>query len=170
MQFNVSTLLKEYTGASREHDIDDTVLIDGRPQRLRGHARFDRTPDGILVRAALTGETEEVCSRCLRPFVHPVEVRFDEQYIPLVDVETGRVVEAPEGIEDAYRITQRHMLDLGDAVRQYWEMALPMAAVCREDCPGLCPDCGQDRAADGHACAGDQDDARWSKLRDLKLR
>lgn len=169
MQFNVSSLLKEHTGATREYDIDETVTIGGEQRKLGGHVRFDRTPDGILVRAQLKGEASADCSRCLRPLTFPVHVRFDEEYVPTVDVMGGGRLAAPGGKEDAYRIDERHVLDLREPIEQYWEMALPMAPVCAADCRGLCPSCGEDMSAGGHECADDASDARWAKLRNLKL-
>ncbi len=108
------------------------------------------------------------CGRCLRPVSFPVEIAFEEEYIPTVDVHTGARVTPPTGGDEAYRIDERHILDLRQPAREYWTMALPMAPVCRPDCPGLCPLCGEELAA-GHPCSREQIDARWSKLADLRL-
>lgn len=170
MQFNVSSLLKERTGATREYDIDDVVMVDGAGRRLVGHARMDRTPDGILVRARMTGQDEAECSRCLRHLTFPVIVEVEEEWIPTVDVDTGARVEPREGEEEAYRITARHILDLGEAGRQYWTMARPMAPVCEENCGGICAVCGREHAEAGHECVAGEIDDRWTKLRELKLR
>lgn len=169
MQFNVSSLLKEATGATREYDIDDDIRIDGVGHRLSGHTRFDRTRDGILVRAALRGDESAECGRCLKPFRFPVHIVFDEEFIPTVDVDSGARIMPPEGEEEAYRIDARHMLDLNEAIEQYWTMALPLAPVCRDDCAGICAVCGDDLYQATHNCAGEQTDARWAKLQDLKL-
>jgi uncharacterized protein len=169
MQFNVSTLLKEPTGATRQYDIDDDLKVDGERQRLTGHVRFDRTHDGVLVRATLSGVAHDECSRCLRPITFDVPVQFEEEYIPVVDVVTGAHVEPPEGVDDAYRISERHMLDVGEAAEQYWRMALPMAPACQEECRERCPHCGALLVDAAHECAAMQADARWAKLRGLKL-
>jgi uncharacterized protein len=174
MLFNVASLLKEITGTLREDDIDDDVAIDGETHHLTGHVRFDRTNDGILVRARLHGQTSDACARCLRPVDYPVDIVIEEEYLPTVDVVTGAPLD-PAEVEvdairaDAYRIDKRHMIDLTEPIEQYWAMALPMAPVCREDCPGLCPSCGQEQDAAGHTCAPDDGDSRWAKLRNLQL-
>jgi len=168
MKFNVASLLKEHTGATREFDLDEELLLDGGRRRLSGHVRFDRTRDGVLVRAHLSGEAAGECSRCLRPLTFRVPVDLEEEYIPTVDIDSGARVRAPEGEEDAYRIDARHMLDLAPAVREYWGMAVPMAPRCAEDCGGLCPQCGAERGA-GHVCAGDDGDPRWAALRGVRL-
>ena len=169
MHFNVASLLKESTGALREFDIDDDLRIEGETHRLRGHVRFDRTHDGVLVRARLHGDGAAECARCLKPIAYPIDLVIEEEYLPTVDVVTGAPVDAPEGEDDAYRIDKRHMIDLAEPIEQYWSMAVPMAPVCRDDCPGICPVCGQERAAEGHACTREQVDARWAKLQNLHL-
>jgi len=168
MEYNVSTLLREHTGATRAYGIDDDVYVDGETHHVLGHVRMDRTPNGILVRATLRGDAEDECSRCLRPITYAVDVSFEEEYIPTVDVITGSHVAVPEGSEDAYRIDEHHILDLRQAAGEYWATALPMAPLCRDDCPGLCPVCGEEISGD-HPCAREQVDARWEKLAKLRL-
>lgn len=169
MQFNVASLLQEATGATREYDIDDDLRVDGEKHHVTGHVRFDRTPRGVLVRAHMSGAANDVCSRCLKPLTIDVRVDFEEMYYPTIDVHTGARVDLEEGIEDAYRINERHVIDLGEAAQQYWSMALPMAPLCDEQCAGLCPVCGEEIGAAAHACTREQVDARWSKLAELKL-
>jgi uncharacterized protein len=169
MQFNVSELLRESYGSFRDHDIDDDLRIDGERQHFTGHVRFDRVPAGILVRAKLHNDWRTDCSRCLEPCTLPIDLTIEEQYIPTIDPISGSRVTPPPGEEDAYRINERHMIDLSLPVQQYWTMAQPIAPVCREDCAGICPTCGE-RPASGHACVSDQADDRWARLRDLKLR
>jgi uncharacterized protein len=171
MQFNVVSLLKEATGATREYDIDAVdVATDGEPVTLSGHARFDRTPRGIFVRASFDGVHDEVCSRCLRPITIPIHIEFQEEYLPTVDVVTGAPADLEEGDQEAYRISPNHVIDLAEPAREYWQMALPMAPLCRDDCPGLCPLCGTELSDVGHACTREQVDARWAKLAGLRER
>ena len=169
MQFNVASLLKEHPGAMREYVIDDDVRVDDETHHLTGSARFDRTPDGVLVRARMTGKQSAQCSRCLKDVNYDVPVEFDEEYIPTIDVDTGARITPPEGEEDAYRIDDHHMIDLSEPVAQYWTMAVPIAPLCEEACRGLCPVCGEEIGASDHRCTREQIDDRWSALRDLKL-
>lgn len=168
MKFNVASLLKEPTGASREYDIDDDIRIDGKTRHVRGRVRFDRTPQGVLVRAHVSGTMDAQCSRCLKPVTVPVDVAFEEVYVPTHDVNTGARIALEEGDEESYRIDDRHMLDLGEAIAQYWAMAEPMAPLCDEDCRGICPDCGAAlEAGTEHECARRQTDPRWARLAEL---
>ena len=174
MLYNVASILKEHSGATREVDIDDDMPVDdprapGRSTRvhLTGHARLDRTPRGILVRATVHGTHEDQCSRCLRPTSTPIDITMEEEFIPIIDVDSGMRVEIREGEEDAFRINARNELDLREPLAQYWAMALPMAPVCDGGCAGLCPNCGKE-ATDGHVCNDQPVDERWAKLARLK--
>ncbi len=169
MQFNVASLLQEPTGATRVYDVDEDMQIDGATRRVSGHVRFDRTPRGVLVRADMHGTMDDMCSRCAKPITYPVDMEIAEEYVPTIDIVTGAAVETIEGEEDAYRVDAQHVIDLTDAVRQYWSVALPMAPLCDEECRGLCPVCGEDIASTGHACTGEEVDTRWAALARLKL-
>ncbi|MDP9236836.1 MAG: DUF177 domain-containing protein [Chloroflexota bacterium] len=170
MQFNVSSLLREHTGAVREYDIDDDLVVDGQRHHARGHTRFDRTPRGVLVRATLDGTASADCSRCLKPITYDVNITIEEEYFPTIDIDSGAKFELAEGEDlEAYRIDVRHFIDLSMTAAEYWAIAQPMAPVCDEACRGLCPDCGAELSAGEHACAADGGDARWSKLANLKL-
>jgi uncharacterized protein len=166
MLYNVSSLLKEHTGASREFEVDDDLQFESETHHVTGHVRLDRTPRGILVRAVLRGATDAQCVRCLAPVSIPIEITIEEEFIPSIDVNTGARVQIDEGDEEAYRINARHQLDLREPARQYWAMAMPMAPLCREDCPGICAFCGKD-AGPNHACAEQPVDERWAKLSQL---
>ncbi len=168
MEYNVSSLLKEHTGATREYDVDDDIVVDAARHHVSGGVRMDRTPGGIFVRAHLSGEMQDECGRCLKPVAYPIVLDIEEEYIPVVDINSGARITPPEGEEDAYRISERHILDLGEAAQQYWALALPIAPVCRDDCPGLCPACGEEIGFD-HPCSREQIDARWQKLANLRL-
>lgn len=169
MQFNVVSLLKEATGATREYDIEAAdVSIGAETVAMAGHARFDRTPRGIFVRARFHGMRDDVCSRCLKLVSFPVHIEFEEEYLPTVDVVSGAPVEVKEGDDEAYRISPNHLIDLAEPAREYWVLALPMAPLCRDDCPGLCPLCGAELSDSGHACTREQVDARWAKLANLR--
>ena len=168
MQYNVSTLLKEPVGSTREYQVDSQVLVDGdraHRQRVLGRAVFLRTKDGVLVRAHLEGAQSDQCSRCLQPLDLPMQLDIEEEFFASVDAVTGVRLPAPEDPE-AFRIDSQHTLDLEETVRQYWAAALPMQALCRPDCRGLCPRCGQDLNQVACSCVPEEDE-RWSALREL---
>lgn len=168
MDMNVSQLLRESIGATRGLDIDEPMDItgSGRPRRVRGSCNLLRTQRSILVKCALEAEVDLTCSRCLSPFVQPVKIRFEEEFHPMVDVDTGAFLPPPEE-SHAFTIDERHTLDLTEAIRQYALLAIPMKALCKKDCAGLCPVCGKNLNEGKCDCPPDDTDPRWARLADL---
>ncbi|MEK9659410.1 MAG: DUF177 domain-containing protein [Chloroflexota bacterium] len=171
LQINVAGLLKEHAGATRSVELDGPVLEleDGTQAHVSGRLRLTRTDRGVWLSGALDIGAPEMCSRCLVPFTQTVRVQVDDVFLPAVDIHTGsrlRPDELDEPDADTGSIDEHHMMELTEALRQYRLAALPMAPVCRQDCKGICPQCGEDRNQGGCTCEPEQD-ARWAKLRDL---
>jgi uncharacterized protein len=167
LQFNVATLLREPVGSTRHYDIDDNARVDER-RHVTGRASFLRTNRGILVTARLAGVLAQECSRCLKPLEVPIAIEFEEEYFASVQPGTGAPLPPPDDPE-AFRIDARHILDLEDAVSQFWTAALPMQPLCQPDCRGLCPSCGQDWNTGQCDCAPGGD-PRWSALEQLSTK
>ena len=83
MQINVSQLLKESIGSTRNYKVSRTIDItgEGNKSKVEGEVRLMRTNRGILVQGELNTEIELTCSRCLNLFHHPVTLSFEEEYI-----------------------------------------------------------------------------------------
>jgi DUF177 domain-containing protein len=168
MFFNVSGLIQEGIGATRTHDVEGTVQVEGRaPEQVAGRVEMLRTKAGVLVRAHLDLVEPEVCSRCLRPLEEKVILKFEEEFLATLDVRSGEEIdEAPD--PDAFTIDENHMLDLTEAVRQYREVSLDMQPLCRPDCRGLCPHCGKDLNLGDCECDKGAVDDRWARLAALR--
>jgi uncharacterized protein len=121
--------------------------------------RLESVSEGVLVsgtaRVMLTGE----CARCLDPLTEELEVDIQQLF-----VYPGNEIDEDDEDDVIGRLVDDY-IDLEPLLRDAVVLALPLAPVCREDCPGLCPDCGA-RLADvdpghGHELA----DPRWAALR-----
>jgi uncharacterized protein len=169
MQINVSQLLQEPIGSTREYDIDaDAEIIgDGNTYHVQGNCNLLRTQRSVLVRCVLDTEVKLTCSRCLSRFRHPIKIKFEEEYVPTVDIHSGAALPPPEDA-GSFTIDERHNIDLTEAVRQYSLMAVPMKALCNEDCAGLCPKCGKNLNQGKCDCPAEEVDPRWVKLTELK--
>ena len=167
MLFNVSGLMQEGIGATRQHEIDGSLEAEGRESEpLTGQVELLRTKTGVLVRAHLQITATDACSRCLRPLSQVLSVDFEEEFQATVDRHTGEpVTDRPDG--DDFLIDENHMLDLTEAVRQYREAVADMQPLCRPDCLGICPDCGKDRNSGECSCAEAPVDSRWAALAGL---
>ena len=164
MLFNVSGLIQEGLGATRRHDIQGTLTSPGRkPERVSGEVELLCTKAGVLVRAHLSLIEPETCSRCLKPLEETLKIEFEEEFQATLDLRSGQSVkEAPD--PDAFMIDEQHMLDVTEAVRQYREALATMQPLCRPDCRGLCPNCGQDLNLGQCGCEASAIDSRWAGL------
>jgi len=163
MLFNVSQLLRSPVGEMRHY------VLDPEPPVHAGTADLVRLPSGVLVTVSANVVLDLVCSRCLAPFGSPAHIDFDEIYVQQYDAATGaRLDTQNDEDEDSFRIGADHLIDITEAVRQYSEMATAMQPLCSPDCPGLCPECGQDLSVGGCRCEREATDTRWSALAALK--
>lgn len=132
---NVAQLLKEPTGSTRSYDPSE--VIKGQPRgSLRGKIALVHTGQGILVQGELSAQVELVCGRCLRPFPYSLNFSFEEEFLPTIDVSSGLPLSLPEESE-GFTIDSNHILDLGEVIRQYILLNLPMKPLCRPDCAGI---------------------------------
>jgi uncharacterized protein len=168
MQINVSQLLQEPIGSTREYEINaaDEIIDDGKEYNVRGKCHLMRTQRSILVKCTLDAEVELNCSRCLSRFRHPLKIKFEEEYMPTLDIHSGAPLPAPE--DSTFTIDESHIIDLTEAMRQYSLIAVPMKALCNEDCVGLCPKCGKNLNQGKCDCPAEEIDPRWAKLTTLQ--
>ncbi len=124
------------------------------------HARVDiaHTMGGYSMRQRFEAALVGPCMRCL------------EEAGQAVDVD-AREIDQPGGGEDLSSpyLKEGH-LDVAAWARDALALALPTAIVCREECLGLCPICGENlnEAGPGHEHEKEPD-PRWAALRELKL-
>ena len=170
MLINVATLSQGPIGVSRRYYAEhESVSVPDAAfeQEITGPIRLIRSERGILVTASLDLEPVGlVCDRCLEAFEWPVHIEFDEEYVIARDPTTGYRIETDE---DEFTVDGSWHLDLSEAVRQYEESALPIQSICRPDCRGLCPTCGQNLNEGTCGCAVGTDH-RWNALASLAER
>ncbi len=167
-EINVSQQLKSPIGSVREYDIDELldILGIGVSTEVKGTVKFVRTHRGILVQGSLTAKIPVECSRCLKVFDYPITIHLEEEYFPVIDVNSGVPLEIPDE-PGSFTIDEHHLLDLSEAIRQNALLAVPMKPLCREDCAGLCQQCGKDLNQGQCDCNKAEIDPRWAKLVNL---
>jgi uncharacterized protein len=121
--------------------------------------RMESVSEGVLVSGTVTAQLSGECGRCLRPIGDTVDVTIQELYA-YPDSTTDETTE-----EDEVGRLQGDLIDLEPALRDAVVLALPNNPLCRQDCPGLCPECGahwDDLPADhSHSRV----DPRWAALK-----
>jgi uncharacterized protein len=115
------------------------------------------THGGYALRLRFTAGVEGPCMRCLEPAE------------PTFAVDAREVDQAGGGDELSSPYVEGEVLDLAAWARDAFALALPAQLLCREDCAGLCPECGADLNEDPSHAHERAPDPRWAKLRELRL-
>jgi uncharacterized protein len=169
LKFNVAQLLREEVGARRNYTFSENALpLDDEMilRQLEGKVRFTRTVTGVLADADAQGVVELPCIRCLNPAHQRVSIHFQDEFHSRIEVNTGMPLPKPSE-DDPFFIDESHLVDLGEALREYALIELPMQPLCRPDCKGLCPNCGADRNLGECGCVNDETDGRFAVLKNL---
>ena len=132
---NVAQLLKEPTGSSRSYDAAEIIKGEAGDS-IQGSIALTHAGQGILVQGKLSAQVELVCSRCLKPFPYSLNFSLEEEFLPTIDVSSGLPLSLPEESE-GFTIDGNHILDLGEVIRQYILLNLPMKPLCQPDCAGI---------------------------------
>ena len=122
---------------------------------------------GYRLKAAFSYAQSIACDRCLTPLTKSVAG----------DVQLILVANAPQPMEDEVELAAEDLeilylegdeLDLEKLLLEQLQLNVPMRAICKEDCQGLCPDCGINRNLKNCSCDEARIDPRWEALRGLK--
>ena len=168
MQINVSELLKAHVGTTQDYELSETFAANGDSSEnsVQGKVNLLRTNRGILVNGKLHAETKLTCSRCLSLYPYHMELNLEEEYIPTVDMASGSPLPS-SGETNSFTVDEHQVIDLTEAVRQDMLLAIPIKPLCREDCAGLCQNCGHNLNLEPCGCPSEPIDPRWSKLNKL---
>lgn len=125
--------------------------------------RLEAVHEGILVSGTVAVDVNGECGRCLDLIEYDLEVNLQELFI----YADRAVSDADAGDDDEEQLTvEDDVVDLEPALRDAVVTALPFQPVCREDCPGLCSQCGV-RLADHPDHWHEVLDPRWAALQGL---
>ncbi|MPZ65100.1 MAG: DUF177 domain-containing protein [Pseudonocardiaceae bacterium] len=120
--------------------------------------RLESVVEGVLVTGTASATVTGECSRCLDPVADVLEVPVSELFA-YPDSATDDTTDPDE----VSRVVDE-LIDLEPVVRDAVLLALPQAPLCREDCPGLCAQCGGKRADLGPDHRHETIDPRWAVL------
>src|SRR5262244_1334301 len=138
-------------------EVKDTGFRPDGPAVLR--VKLQKTGSGVLLRGSTDVAVHTPCRRCLADVHLEVPVSFT-----LNLVSQAALVERED--EELFG---GKTIDLDPLVREQVLLALPMHAVCTEDCKGLCGTCGKNLNEGECACARSQVDPRLAALKNIKL-
>jgi uncharacterized protein len=123
--------------------------------------RLESVTEGVLVTGTVTTPLRGECARCLDPLT-------DELVVDIVELFAypDSATDETSSADEVHRIGGDY-LDIEPVVRDGIVLGLPWTPLCRPDCAGLCPTCGErldDLPADH---AHETIDPRWAALADF---
>jgi uncharacterized protein len=123
----------------------------------------------IRLRGQFSGKFQVPCARCVEPVEIPLSAEFDLIFRPAeADSEAPeRSITAPE---TEIRYYLKDSLSLEDVLREQVLLSLPVRTLCKPDCKGLCPRCGENRNSTACTCEEGPADPRWEALAGLRGR
>ena len=127
--------------------------------------RLESVVEGVLVTGSVSGTATGACVRCLDPVELDVGARFQELFAYTDRAAHHHEVAGDSDEDDVYELVD-DLVDLETVLRDAVVPTLPFQPVCRDDCPGLCAQCGL-RLAEDPDHHHEVIDPRWSALSGL---
>jgi uncharacterized protein len=124
--------------------------------------------EGVLVTGTAHASVSGECVRCLEPVERELDTDFQElySYPDAGERYGGEPADDAADDEEEELVLEDDMFDLESVLRDAVVLALPLQPVCREECLGLCSECGA-RLADEPDHHHDAPDIRWAALQGL---
>jgi uncharacterized protein len=179
MDLNLEQAFEEPVDLSHRFEVSSDrlereELLSLGPVSFEG--RLQKADPGFVLVGRLQFEGTVACARCLAPVSFskdgPVSWTFAPVHLrPKEKGPKGGGSRAKEGLPDV-ELTAEDLdviyygeltVPFDPLVEEQVQLELPMKALCREDCRGLCPTCGEDRNTNACSCA-EPADGRWKAL------
>lgn len=144
-----------------------TLKASGHADLVEEHHGKHKVLQDIRLNGALATRLEVGCARCLEPVQLEVTRSFELLYRP-----QGSDARAEElSVTDAEAEIGYYRgdgIELDDVLREQILLSVPLKSLCREDCRGLCPHCGQNLNHETCSCSEEVEDPRWEALKDIR--
>ncbi len=144
---NLARIVREGGTAEAKGEIHDTIRLDGEQILLEAPALWKVSVtsigDGELwLSGEIAGKAVLECRRCLEAAPTLVRAHFHHmlRYQP-----GAEGLEVKEEDEEEFVVFGHPDLDLSVFLSEAFAVELPLAALCKQDCQGLCPVCGANR-------------------------
>lgn len=159
LRLNVGFLIKSPIGTRRDFNFDFAKMRLGEDLNVEnffGTASFDRTQQGLLLQGDFASSADLECVRCLETFSQPLKWSFSDLY----------AFDKRNMTDSGLLVPENAQLDLEPLLREYALLEFPISPVCKPDCKGLCPVCGENL---NHADCGHRPEpaSAFSALKDL---
>jgi uncharacterized protein len=143
------------------------LKASGRAELIEERRGRKSAIEDIRVVGDFSTRIEVRCARCLEPVARDLANEFDLLYRPL-GADAGPDERSVQRADTEISYYQGEGLQLEDVLREQVLLAVPLKLVCREQCRGICPRCGQNLNAGQCSCSEPVSDNRWAALKDLR--
>jgi uncharacterized protein len=144
--------------------VDERVRLAG-PASVKGKVRL--SGNEVFVNGHVEALAQVECDRCLQRVEAPVSADFALEYITGSEYESGDAAELTEE-QLSVSVFDGQAIDVDEIMKEQILLAVPTRMLCREDCKGICPECGIDKNTGECQCVTDDIDPRWAALKNLK--
>ena len=143
-------------------DFGTDVIAVPQGSTIELELRLESVVEGVLVTGSVRATATGACVRCLDPVSREVDGNFQELFAYADRAAHHREVGADDDETEEHTLVG-DLFDLEPVLLDTVVPALPFKPVCRDDCPGLCSECGA-RLADEPDHHHDVLDPRWAAL------
>lgn len=116
--------------------------------------RISADSDILILTAEIKVDLEMICSRCLDTFIYPIDIDIEERFT------TNSKSEDEEAV-----VVLDDVLDITEVVETSMISTLPIKRVCKDDCKGLCQECGCNLNFNTCSCNKEDVDIRFEALK-----
>ncbi|MDQ3474058.1 MAG: DUF177 domain-containing protein [Acidobacteriota bacterium] len=147
-----------------ELELNEERVTVMTPPRVTG--RIQQSDSKVTVKGEATAELQLECDRCLKSVPVPVFSSFEVEYVTPDMYQAAPVAELLD--EDlSLAVFDGEVIDIDELVREQLLLELPVQILCRQECQGLCPECGCDRNDADCKCQKAEIDPRWAGLKEI---
>lgn len=147
----------------------NVLKTSGRADMVEEHHGKHNVLRDIRLKGELSTRLQLNCARCLEPVMQEVQREFDLLYRPQGS-DAGHAELSVTDAEAEIGYYTGDGVELEDVLREQILLAVPLRALCSEECKGLCPHCGKNLNEGPCSCAEPVEDPRWAALKDIRKR
>ena len=112
--------------------------------------------DVIVINASIKTKLQLSCSRCLDTFIYPIDIDIEERFTNDKELQNEETM-----------FVDSDTLNITEIIENSIISTLPIKRLCKEDCKGLCSQCGANKNVENCSCLDYDVDIRLAKLREL---
>lgn len=165
MKINIAELRK---GVGEFRELHEEFFLDmepagKEPQKVCFDGTISNVGKTFLLRGTARAAFALFCVRCLKAFSIEERVLVEEEFTEKPQEVSS---EMQWNISEVNRFSGQ-VVDISESLRDALLVHVPMQPLCSENCLGLCEQCGKNLNEGACACAHENADPRFEKLKTL---